>query len=215
MKGALRGGFSEAISGVVSLSEDDEDVFEAVYEWLYSRSLPELKLDDEATMKSALLAYDLLFRVWTFGDARGMSGVQDAAINDIIKVWIESWCFPSPEIVHMVYENTQPSSPPCRLLADIMVQPCDFVTFFDPTSTTAEEWDPDFARDVLVAHGKVFRLRAWCERTPEEWSALHKCQYHSHALPSAASTKRMPYMRHQRKAAGHQFLCRRIVVHSD
>jgi len=112
-----------------------------------------------------------LAKVWVFGDARGMPGLQNAVIDQHIDIFLDAWIRPHTQEITFVWSNTVGNSPLRKLNADICVY-SDFVEFTTPKNFPAASW-----RDMAYTLHANTGLRL---RNRHEWRAVDKCKYHVH-----------------------------------
>jgi len=110
-KAALDGGFAESKSQVLELPEDDEEVFERFVLWLYTNKL----LEENQTMED--VSWEILLGLYIFGEARGISGLQNEVIDTFIDKQEVADLIPTNRAPR-IYENTPTDSPLRRLLVD-------------------------------------------------------------------------------------------------
>ncbi|KAF2869093.1 hypothetical protein BDV95DRAFT_499273, partial [Massariosphaeria phaeospora] len=129
---AMNGKWPEADTRVVELSEDDPDLFGIYLNHVYTEKLPVgetdsdqlVKLDYGVFYKETQKEYDLLFRLYIFGEK-----VQDTLFkNDVItsvhtisslRHMNGSWSIPTTAAVALVYDGTPEASPARRLIVDL------------------------------------------------------------------------------------------------
>jgi len=135
-------------SRTVELKDDDPEVFQAFFGWLYTGKLYSA-LDASGKVP---LTTKLICEVYVFGDARGAPELCNAAVDLLIQKMQHEWIYPTYQLV-FVYENTPPGSPLRKLLVDDAVQNSSFSELVDLTqrSKGLELYPKDFLGDVVLA----------------------------------------------------------------
>lgn len=153
----------------IYLLDDDPKVFEAYYYWLFTRQL----WDPNTVAKagSVPLTFNLLCKIFVFGDARGIPGLRNAAIDALLYKSGEEWAMPTMSLRYM-YENTPKDSMLRKLAVNMVIKTFD-VRKLDPGCHS------ELLMDLVVAHqdsGKVYK-----PISQAEWRKINKCDYHDHA----------------------------------
>ena len=166
---------AEGLYGVVHLPEDDVEVFQAFYYWLYTRKLFDLHAGRAYVSKTDTtnIGWMLICKIFVFGDARGIPGLKNAAVDLIIAKFIQTWAFPI-EIVRFVFDNTQESSPLRKLLVDMALESGDL----DRIRQYRGYFTKDFLVDMVVTMQKSNRAASVTSK--EQWAARSPCIYHDH-----------------------------------
>ncbi|OCK88800.1 uncharacterized protein K441DRAFT_737776 [Cenococcum geophilum 1.58] len=112
-------------------------------------------------------------KIFVFGDARGIPGLKNAAVDLIIAKFIQTWAFPI-EIVRFVFDNTQESSPLRKLLVDMALESGDH----DQMRQYRGYFTKDFLVDMVVTMQKSNRVASVTSK--EQWAAWNLCIYHDH-----------------------------------
>ena len=94
---ALEGGFAEAISGNITLPEEDPDIFEYFVEWLY------VGYDQEPAFEP-----DFSVSLWTLGDRLGCPLMQDDAMCDLLQYY--SMYYIEEVTLKQIYKGSAPGS---------------------------------------------------------------------------------------------------------
>jgi len=172
---ALNGRFAGGLYGVVHLPEDDIEVFQAFYYWLYTRKLFDLHSGRAYLSKTDTtnIEWMLICKIFVFGDARGIPELKNAAVDFIIAKFIQTWAFPI-EIVRFVFDNTQESSPLRKLLVDMALESGDL----DQMRQYRGYFTKDFLVDMVVTMQKSNRVASVTSK--EQWAARNLCIYHDH-----------------------------------
>ncbi|KAF2141883.1 uncharacterized protein K452DRAFT_318814 [Aplosporella prunicola CBS 121167] len=119
-RSAFDGGFQEASTKTIHISEVSVEVVEAFLNWLYTRRLPEIAT--EATQADQDDQFDLLCELYIFADARFIVALKNATIDALCDSFARFWTFPW-SAVKMSYENTAYRSSPLRkFMADMAAQ---------------------------------------------------------------------------------------------
>ena len=109
----MEGGFKESKDKVLELPEDDPEMFAHFELWLYTGNI----LESHESVKD--ITWDVLTRIYSFGEARGIPELQNAAIDVYIDKYYASSKIPI-HLLNFIYENTLDSSPLRNLLVDLM-----------------------------------------------------------------------------------------------
>jgi hypothetical protein len=110
---ALQNKWKEGETGVVDLPHDNPDVFQAVFEWLYTGKLyPELTEEGRIP-----LDFETICGIYVFGDIRGIPGLCNASINLLFQTIVQAWDRPD-EVLNYVYDNTCAGSNLRKFLVD-------------------------------------------------------------------------------------------------
>ena len=115
-RSALEGEFKESSEGKVHLPEDDPEVFQRFQLWLYTGSV--IESSGEGTKA---IDWMVFFRLYVFGDARGVAGLQNATIDALIDKSHKEIALPSILGPNYIYDNTVEKSPLRRLMVDWVV----------------------------------------------------------------------------------------------
>ncbi|OCL07652.1 hypothetical protein AOQ84DRAFT_54925 [Glonium stellatum] len=115
----------------------------------------------------------LICKIFVFGDARGIPGLKNAAVDLIISKFIQTWTF-LIETVHFVFNNTQESSLLRRLLVDMALESGDL----DKMKQYRSYFTKDFLVDMVVTMQKPNRIASVTSK--EQWASRSLCMYHDH-----------------------------------
>lgn len=156
-----QGRFAESVDNMISLPEEDVEVFKAFKTWIYTKGLPGL-LDDEKCVS------ELLSRLWCFGDRREIPAFQNECIKAIIAGMKSSNIVPTPWLEY-IYEYTMPGSPLRRLIicAATEIDATDFAQH-------ATRWTKESLLDLVLHLMSQNRASTW-----EEMEA-RICEWHIH-----------------------------------
>lgn len=119
---ALNGRFKEGNENIVRLTSEDTQVFELFVNYIHTRHFYESTL-----APSQLLSFEILARMWVFGDAHDVPLLQNAVV-DIWKIkasdnrvtQAEAKIFPGEDTIDYVFENTMPGATLQELLIDLV-----------------------------------------------------------------------------------------------
>lgn len=172
---ALNSRCAEGLYGVVHLPEDDVEVFQAFYYWLYTRKLFDLHAGRAYASKTDTtnIEWMLICKIFVFGDARGIPGLKNAAVDLTVAKFVQMWAFPI-ETVRFVFDNTQESSPLRKLLVDMALESGDL----DQMRQYRGYFTKDFLVDMVVTTQKSNRVASVTSK--EQWAARNLCIYHDH-----------------------------------
>ncbi len=115
---ALNGNFKEAKQGRVEMLEDDVNTFKNFQYWLYSREI-HVEEGNEIYESNNNKQWDMLIDLFIFGEARGIPGLQNAAIDGLIDE-MHAKNELRVAAIRRIYENTPENSPLRRLYVDIV-----------------------------------------------------------------------------------------------
>lgn len=105
----------EAEENMITLPEEEPDIFRLFQGWLYTRELPK---DDRKA----------LIKLWCFGDRRAVPLLQNQAIDTIREVNNERRTEPT-NMVRYVFNNTTPDAPLRHFLIVSFAARCKGHTF--------------------------------------------------------------------------------------
>ncbi|MCJ1263938.1 hypothetical protein MMC22_003809 [Lobaria immixta] len=166
---ALNGGFKEAVEGEVILADEDPATFTRFNEWLYSGTV----LLGNETEKD--IHYKTLMNLYIFAEKRGVTRLQNAVIDCIIKKNSKSKALPNTYIGH-AWNNTADSSPLHMLLVDIYVRKANFAEIMGD-----EKKRKGFDKEILIAFVLAFhRMKddGSLSGAYDFWK--RRCHYHVH-----------------------------------
>ncbi|KAF2493989.1 hypothetical protein BU16DRAFT_562943 [Lophium mytilinum] len=175
--GALEGGFKESETEVVELFTDEVVVFDAVYCWLYKGHLFDSPSAGKPTDVSLL--YDLLCKIFVFGDMRGIPALKNAAIDLLHSSICIKWKFPKTQ-VRFIYENTMEGSLLRKFIVDmaVLIASCETFLSFDKDGTN---FTTEFLMDVIKALND--QGGKWLVIGRDAFAVIDRCQYHDHSGP--------------------------------
>ncbi|KAK4691353.1 hypothetical protein P7C71_g5628, partial [Lecanoromycetidae sp. Uapishka_2] len=163
---AFEGNFIEAKTHVLELPDEDSEVFKQFQLWAYTSQI----LSEGETCED--VTYELLAKLYFFGDMCGIPALQNAAMDlifdkqDIGRVAIQ--------IIPLVYEKTVEGAPLRRLLVEYSARCGNLDAWF--TGDEKEDFDfftKEFLADLVVAAYKD-RQRMLSGLPQEEWKAFRK-----------------------------------------
>jgi hypothetical protein len=130
-------------------------------------------LSDEADPD---LNWELLIRVWIFGDKYLMPCLQNKAMNALIQKNREAKFVPTPQL-KTIYENTLPGSPLRKLVVDLVIYK---IGDMDEVMQRNDDnrWPYEALVDLVKALGAKKKEYVGSFRLPE--ANRHKCYYHVH-----------------------------------
>lgn len=130
----MTGGFKEARSRQITLSEDEPSIFEVFAAWVYSgrlydpkdASLVDRKSEIIANRTSVNLSDFQLVKRWTFRDCRGIPALQNQVINEIRRSFVETWSV-ILSAIDLAYKSTIDGAKLRKLFVELEVLSCDSV----------------------------------------------------------------------------------------
>ena len=183
-KAALTGNFSEATDQVVTLDDEDPDTFRTFNAWLYTDVLVE-DVDPEA------IPWTLLFNIYVFAEKRIIPLLQNAVIDEIIRV-NQKAPIPTTEI-RRVWAKTAETSPLRKLLVDTKLNE-DESYFMYQFQSHIDQYDIAFVAAVAIRATELMTLEfnrpgtkpdtredisRWLQVISDPWRV--RCQhYHTH-----------------------------------
>lgn len=142
-KAALTESFSESQAGVISLEDEDPEVFRAFNEWIYSTVLSYQHYAKDHT-------WSTLLDLYVFAEKRIIPRLQNAVIDAMIKYGGKSGSHPGTEI-HLAWINTASSSPLHAFLAEFYARWVNLTKCFGQDSERRGCFDIDFVMQVAIA----------------------------------------------------------------
>ena len=147
-KAALTGNFSEAADQVVTLDDEDPEIFRTFNAWLYTDVLVE---DTDPEMQQ----WSLLFKIYVFAEKRIVPLLQNAAIDEIIRAHAKH-SIPTEEIRH-AWARTAEASPLRKLLVDLRLNENDEV-FVEQFRSNIDQYDIQFVAAVAIRANELITL---------------------------------------------------------
>lgn len=138
-KAALEGEFKESKDEVLELPEDDPVVFSHFELWLYTGNI----LESHESVED--IGWDILTKIYLFGDARGIPELQNEAIDLYIDKNHAIHEIATNQL-NFIYENTLENSPLRKLLVDIMT----FRTNLSHPQWFREQVKSDYPKQFLL-----------------------------------------------------------------
>lgn len=168
-QGALRPGhFKEGEERKIHLTHDDPDVFQLFFYWLFTHQL----WDKSLGPGSVPLDWDLLCRIYVFGDARGIPALRNTAIDALMdKIGVE-WEVLLSTQSHYIYKNTLEGSLLRKLAVDQVVKTRNVKVLL----AVPCHWE--FSTEVAVELQHVTGNRKTIGQ--DDWKLINKCEYHDH-----------------------------------
>lgn len=160
---------------MISLPDEEVEVFEAFKNWLYTRNLPaspettfeEMKVD-ETKFEEMKVYYTLVCKLWCLGDRREIPLLQNHCINSLIASMRATTTFPARHISY-IYDNTVSKAPLRRLVIFA-------ATMLD--GSCFEGFEHFWTKDSLLDLTKQLLLR---KRAPTWDEIISKtCKWHIH-----------------------------------
>lgn len=136
-------------------------MFDIVNQFLYSRVIADGEGDK--------LSWDLLVRIWVFGDKYVVPTLQNAVVDLILKKRRLENAIPTSQ-VGQIWEKTMPSSPLRRFILDYMVYKRDLTVH----KLNTDKWTYDALVDLVMAFANKKEVRKG--RLPVQ----DICHYHIH-----------------------------------
>jgi len=169
-------------NGELSLNENHA-VFAAFVCWIWTGRLKDIPDSVEgATVSDFYLPHKLLYKIWVFGDMRGVPGLCNAAIDMLHEkstARLRKW--DTPEFfVPWIYANTAPDAS----LRNFKVGSCIFtstLSFWQRLGKEEKGIPMQFILDalpIIVSRGPTAGLFR-----KAEWTTLGRCRWHDHSGP--------------------------------
>jgi hypothetical protein len=170
----------------VGLTNDNPEVFRAFFHWINTG-----KLYFALNVKGEVpLTLRLICEVYVFGDARGVPGLCNAAIDLLFQKIQQEWKFPFCELAY-VYDNTLFGSALRRCLVADLAETHRFAMLSDPIQREVElpKYPKEFLADILVAFmalgsrpipSSTFNKINWANSMKDMLCP----KYHDHSPPS-------------------------------
>ncbi|KAF2100517.1 hypothetical protein NA57DRAFT_74123 [Rhizodiscina lignyota] len=173
---ALRGDSSESQQKVIKLEETEVKVFDAFKNWLYTG-----KLFDTSTLDDPKV-FDVLCKIWIFGNRRGVPGLKNAAADAFIDQSLRLWILPD-ELFLFIYDNTSNGAQLRTLIADLLVLSRDLLEMFTRLDgSLVERYPKQLLLDVLRSPmHKDLRFQSIASKI--FIGKMDRCKYHDHRGP--------------------------------
>ena len=165
-KAALAGSFKEAKEGVISLEDEDPDVFGRFVMWLYSGYL--LENDDVAGQS----LWSGIINILIFAERRDIPHLHNDAINTYFEMDTATKMIPS-FAQRTIWKNTFEGSLIRKVLVDHFVYRGNLATIFEEEKEK-NQYDHGFVIDVCIAKHKSPNVIS----TSDFYKS--RCQYHIH-----------------------------------
>ncbi|KAG9533470.1 hypothetical protein KCU93_g339, partial [Aureobasidium melanogenum] len=143
-RGAFNGSFVEATKGKISLVDERVDVFDVVNQFVYTR-----QLSDGA---DSAMGWELLIRVWIFGDKYLMPCLQNKAMNALIQKNREAKFIPTLQL-KIIYDNTLPGSPLRKFVLNLVTYKVSDMDASMQKNNKDNRWPYEALVDLVKALG--------------------------------------------------------------
>ncbi|KAH0172450.1 hypothetical protein KCU67_g1728, partial [Aureobasidium melanogenum] len=167
-RAAFNGSFTEAAEGKIRLPHERVEVFNIVTNFVYTRQLSD-GVDCD-------IAWELLCRLWIFGDKYLMPALQNKAMSTLIEQNRKLKVIPV-HCVKLIYDNTLPGSPLRKIVVDWTAYKTDMLEFM-----ALEKENPRWTREALV--DLVLTMGAKTKEDIGRYALPEgnngKCYYHVH-----------------------------------
>jgi len=157
-RAAFNGSFKEATENKIALHDECEDVFEIFSQFIYSR-----RLSDEEDQG---LSFELLKRVWLFGDKYVVPSLQNVIMNALAEKSAKENSVPTAEIKD-IWAKTLRSSPLRKWVLDEVVSTMKVAEF----RVLKNQWPREALFDLLEVY-EGFKKSKGPKRG--------KCHFHIH-----------------------------------
>ncbi|KAI4743408.1 hypothetical protein E4T50_06206 [Aureobasidium sp. EXF-12298] len=165
-RAAFNGSFTEAAEGKISLPHERVDVVNIVAKFIYTRQLSDGVNCD--------IPWEVLCRVWIFGDKYQMPALQNKAMNTLLKRVARSGIAPT-HCIKLIYDNTCPGSPLRGFIVDLVVWKGNISDIMG--SEKCQQWPQEAFIELVRAFGAQ-RDGGIGVGLPE--GIKDKCYYHVH-----------------------------------
>jgi len=180
---AFHGSFSEAEKGVVELSEDAVDVFDVFYAWINTGRMWDLATGDGPQVP---LSFNLLYKLWIFGDVRGSPAFKNAAVDAFMHKVSDEWLVPCQADVQYIYANTLDSADLRKCVVYTKVQ----THSLKKTVVNVQGYPSEFLADWMVALSVQNTANLNISHTLKsrtQFAKTDRCQFHDHTPPEEHS----------------------------
>ncbi|CZT24917.1 uncharacterized protein RCC_10645 [Ramularia collo-cygni] len=163
-----QGRFSESLDGTISLPDEENKVFDAFKDWLYTKALPDAPALDQSFLFS--LHCHMLCLLWCFGDRREIPALQNECVNRLIND-MGVFNIVATDQIRFIYENTLDGSPLRRCIIAV-------VTGIQVTDLLKGESADDWCEQSLLDLARVLLEQP----SHETWAAMirKQCDWHVH-----------------------------------
>ncbi|KAI9709172.1 MAG: hypothetical protein M1812_007757 [Candelaria pacifica] len=178
-RAALMGSFREAAEGIVTLPDDEVEMFEYFMHWLYTKKLADEEADELP------LGSNELIEIYLFADKRGVPSLMNKVVDMIMATVPFVGGVPAFNAVDLVYENTASNSLLRKLFVDLYAYDIDVDTLPDlskPGTTTESLFlgrPKEFLVGIALANVRRLPFRLRDEKAPFE---LDISQYYEQDL---------------------------------
>lgn len=163
LKNIEEGRFVESVENMITLPDEELEVFKAFKTWLYTRKLPEPNRGSSGI-------YLMLVKLWCFGDRRQIPLLQNECVR-IITVGMKTFNIVPTASLEFIYEHTLVQSPIRRLIVYAATK------ISVPGSFEGENGDDWFKESLLdLVKMKILQTR------PPTWEEIEakECEWHIH-----------------------------------
>lgn len=164
--------------------EHSHEVFDAFVCWLYTGRIKDpapIADDINACLKDHYSDFEVLIRVWTFSDMRGIPALGNAAVDAMHGRVAAAWASFENADINFVYSNTRKSSLLRKFVVDAEVLTMTFSGYLKELEDSRCDSNAEFlieALPLLVKRGEGSKT---IKR--EAWRKLDRCQWHDHSGP--------------------------------
>lgn len=171
---ALKEDWRKDPSKPVELPEDDPDVFQNAFRWLYTGKIYHgLSSDGKIPLPPRTIC-----KLYIFADMREMPGLRNATIDVLFQVYCQEWAYPVHD-VPFVYENTCQGSALRRLFAVLAAETYSWSDLEDASVEHPKELLSDvltLLRKSGLPLGFLVNKTSWIQK-----SKLEVCgKFHDH-----------------------------------
>lgn len=183
-RAALKNNWEEDKTNTVPLTEDDPDVFQAVFDWLYSgRLYPALTSEGKIPYDSQRIC-----EIFVLGDFLGVPEMCNAALDLFVQWYIQTWTFLT-EPLNYIYNNTVSGSPLRRLVVCLASRGFSWNSAGVPAHEQDESRYPKkFLLDVIGYSIQINHVPGQLTVPKEEYIEqlrIMLCEFHDHSSPAS------------------------------
>ncbi|KAH7080081.1 hypothetical protein BKA63DRAFT_600485 [Paraphoma chrysanthemicola] len=174
-RAALQDCWREGEENTVQLSDDNPEVFSAVFHWLFTQKF----YYDLSADGSIPLADQLICEIYVFGDSRGMPGLCNDAMDLLFQKCMQVYLFPR-SCIYYVWEHTLEDAALRKFLIDFAVE-----NYAWPTTKLKNEYPAEFLLDVITASRERAGVPGSICPGKAQWTSKKKAEfcgkYHTHS----------------------------------
>ena len=184
-KAALESGFKEAEEALITMPEDTTSTIELFRLWAYGGIILDTNEDIEA------VPWDHLIRLYIFADRYDLPDLQNA-VMDAINTKVNDTSIIPTGYLHLIYDNTNTSSPLRRWIIDLSAQRGTVDTWFEPENSEddLDKYPPLFMKNLAA---EMYRLKEDKVRD-HDWDELG-CTFHVHPVTPVESKQELSFKR--------------------